>query len=113
MAEMVVVIPCFNEEKRLDREPIEALLQRAPELRILFVDDGSQDGTRKLLEALVAEIGDGRADLLGLAQNVGKAEAVRQGWITPAVRRGGVVPSRPVAPFESIQADLDEAREDR
>ncbi len=86
MAEMVVVIPCFNEEKRLDREPIEAALQRAPELRILFVDDGSQDGTRKLLEALVAELGGGRADLLRLGQNVGKAEAVRQG-IMRAVQR--------------------------
>ena len=85
MAKTVVVVPCFNEEKRLDRASFVTALRRTDDLHISFVDDGSRDGTRALLESLVADLDDGRADLLVLDENVGKAEAVRLG-ITRAVQ---------------------------
>lgn len=48
------------------------------EAEFLFVDDGSTDGTRKILTEFSNRTG---AHFHGLKSNVGKAEAVRQGWL--------------------------------
>ena len=73
-----IVIPCFNEAKRLDPT---ALLRLAadPSVRLLFVDDGSTDGTGAVLRGLADESGD--VEILTLAKNQGKAEAVRFGMV--------------------------------
>jgi len=71
-----VVVPCFNEASRLDR-PAFLALARQPGVRLLFVDDGSTDGTAKLIEGLAAEAET--IDVLVLPKNQGKGEAVRQG----------------------------------
>jgi dolichyl-phosphate beta-glucosyltransferase len=47
-------------------------------VRLLFVDDGSGDGTQGLLDRLASRDG---VDVLTLPRNVGKAEAVRQGLL--------------------------------
>ena len=70
MGKTVVVVPCFNEEKRLDQASFVTALRRTDDLHISIVDDGSRDGTRALLESLVADLDDGRADLLVLDENV-------------------------------------------
>ena len=49
-------------------------------MRLIFVDDGSSDGTVPLLQKLVAAAAGG-AELLQLPQNCGKAEAVRRGML--------------------------------
>jgi glycosyltransferase involved in cell wall biosynthesis len=72
-----IVVPCFNEEARLDADGF-AVLAEHPDVRVLFVDDGSRDGTRALLERLAARWPRGAA-VLALDENRGKAEAVRQG----------------------------------
>jgi len=76
---LTLVVPCYNEEKRLDPNEFHRLAQ-ADGVRLLFVNDGSTDETEGLLRALCAPLGD-RARLLSLAQNSGKAEAVRQGLL--------------------------------
>lgn len=73
----VVVIPCFNERRRLDPEAVEALLS-SPSVRVLFVDDGSTDGTGELLQQIAAQHPE-RIETLSLPANRGKAEAVRAG----------------------------------
>lgn len=76
---VVVVVPCFNEERRLDRDAFARFLQRAePGLRLFLVNDGSDDRTLERLRELAAHHPE-RLDLLDLTRNVGKAEAVRQG----------------------------------
>jgi dolichyl-phosphate beta-glucosyltransferase len=70
-----IVVPCFDEEHRLDRERF-AALARTPSIRLLFVDDGSRDGTLRVLRDLEAR-GAGRIEVLALPHNVGKGEAVR------------------------------------
>lgn len=75
----VLVVPCYNEEKRLDEAAFLSLVEPAG-LRLLFVDDGSKDGTRARLTALRARRPE-RIAMLSLAQNQGKAEAVRQGLL--------------------------------
>lgn len=71
-----IVVPCFNEEKRLDADEFLAIAATG-RVRLLFVDDGSTDGTAALLEHISAQSDD--LDLLRLAANVGKAEAIRAG----------------------------------
>jgi glycosyltransferase involved in cell wall biosynthesis len=74
----MIVIPCYNEEKRLNTLSILAFIQSSPNLSLLFVDDGSKDQTLEVLEQL-HQFAPDRISVLSLAKNAGKAEAVRQG----------------------------------
>ncbi len=73
-----IVVPCFEEAQRLDGEALSGLVSREPGTDLLLVDDGSQDDTLAMLRAVAARNPD-RVEVLALARNVGKAEAVRQG----------------------------------
>lgn len=73
-----VVIPCFNEEGRLPVDRILAFAGSRPHIRLLFVDDGSSDGTGDVLAALVRRVPTSLGHL-SLERNVGKSEAVRLG----------------------------------
>lgn len=65
-------------------------------------------------DRVVAELTPPRAGRAERIEDAFLAEAVRQGWITPARSpRKGPPPSLPVAPFETIMRELDESREDR
>jgi len=77
MPECIVVIPCFNEAKRLD---VRAFVEHAlrDDYALLFVNDGSTDGTGDLLDEL-CEVNPANLSVLHLTQNCGKAEAVRRG----------------------------------
>jgi glycosyltransferase involved in cell wall biosynthesis len=81
MADVALVVPCFNEAARLDTGAFRDFTLPASSghaLEIVFVDDGSRDATRAVLTELVASM-PGRARLVALDRNGGKAEAVRQG----------------------------------
>jgi dolichyl-phosphate beta-glucosyltransferase len=78
-----VVVPCYNEEKRLDAEAFVRALEADGELTFWFVNDGSRDGTLEMLRRL-AERGGSRVQVVDLPKNVGKAEAVRQGMLAAA-----------------------------
>jgi len=73
-----LVIPCYNEARRLPTREILDSLATNPWLTVCLVDDGSSDGTREVLEALNRERPD-RVMVLPVEVNGGKAEAVRQG----------------------------------
>lgn len=78
--DVVVVVPCYDEAARLDRAAFLGFQLPARSLRFCFVNDGSRDETLALLQGLCRE----RPDLgfvLDLAQNRGKAEAVRLGLL--------------------------------
>jgi dolichyl-phosphate beta-glucosyltransferase len=81
-----VIVPCFNEAARLDAV---AFARFAGSARLLFVDDGSTDGTPAVLEAIRAR-SPGEVDVLTLPRNRGKAEAVRAGFLR-AIERGARV----------------------
>jgi dolichyl-phosphate beta-glucosyltransferase len=74
----LVVIPCYDEAKRLDPEAFLAATEREPMLGFVMVNDGSTDDTVSVLEALRARA-PGRIEVVNLEQNSGKAEAVRRG----------------------------------
>ncbi|MBD3673405.1 MAG: glycosyltransferase [Planctomycetaceae bacterium] len=78
MESCAIIVPCYNEEHRFQTDEFEQFLDQDPTCRFVFVNDGSQDQTANVLGAFVERHPD-RCQLLDLKQNVGKAEAVRQG----------------------------------
>src|SRR5262249_34903218 len=76
----IIVIPCYNEEKRLNLEEFKKFSRESPLQRFLFVNDGSTDGTLRLLENL-GNYDPQRFAIHNLPRNVGKAEAVRKGLL--------------------------------
>ena len=78
MASTVIVVPCWNEARRLPVARFRSLLAAEPDVGFVFVDDGSTDGTRAQLRALEKETPE-RVRVLGLDENGGKAAAVRRG----------------------------------
>ena len=83
----VIVVPCFNEERRID-VPRFTSLAESGRVRLLFVNDGSTDDTVQVLTHLVASASN--VDILDLPHNGGKAEAVRRGLLQ-AVESGTAV----------------------
>jgi dolichyl-phosphate beta-glucosyltransferase len=81
-----IVVPCYNESGRLKPEEFDRYLAAASAVRILFVDDGSTDATSAVIGGMAA-VRAGRAGLLTLPRNRGKAEAVRAG-LTAALADG-------------------------
>ena len=76
----IIVIPCYNEATRLQVSKFKTFSCAKPAIRFLFVNDGSTDRTGLVLEGLHQEDHQHFA-ICHLAQNRGKAEAVRQGLL--------------------------------
>lgn len=77
---LVLVIPCYNEERRLPVEELRRFSLPGARVEIFLVNDGSRDGTLRVLQSLAAE--DPRKfTVLDLERNSGKAEAVRRGIV--------------------------------
>jgi glycosyltransferase involved in cell wall biosynthesis len=79
MQRTTLIIPCYNEASRLDRAALSTFLVD-PHVDLIFVDDGSADRTRDILAQLAAEH-PRRIEVIALAHNQGKAEAVRRGLV--------------------------------
>lgn len=80
-----LVIPCFNEEKRLPFAELDELLRREPGLHLAFSDDGSSDGTAARCTDL-AHAHPERVLVHVASKNGGKGEAVRQGMLAALQR---------------------------
>ena len=72
------MVPCFNEEKRINLNYFEEL-SSLPNVEIIFYDDGSNDMTRNLLKKFVSNIPT-KTRLLWSDQNCGKAKAILDAW---------------------------------
>ncbi len=75
MSKICIIIPCYNEEKRLDLNTYLGFIKKYSFISLLFVNDGSSDNTTDLLQRIVD---DKNIFLLDLSKNYGKAEAVRR-----------------------------------
>jgi dolichyl-phosphate beta-glucosyltransferase len=78
LPELTLVVPCYNEAKRLRSDRFLAFLDTTPRVHILFVNDGSKDETLTILHAL-QQARPARISVLDMPRNGGKAEAVRSG----------------------------------
>jgi dolichyl-phosphate beta-glucosyltransferase len=106
-----IVIPCYNEEERLPHtvERIERYLDgTGTPYELILVDDGSTDGTRKVMNAAADHHGSVRIE--ALPHNRGKGRALAQGV---AAARGTEILitdadlSTPIEELEKLQAALD------
>ncbi len=75
-----IIIPCYNEESRLDVASFESFLAANQGFRLLFVNDGSSDRTLDILRAFEGGA-SGRVIVIDQQPNQGKAEAVRIGML--------------------------------
>ena len=78
-----VIVPCYNEEENI-RDFYEELMKnggffqdRGLEVEVIYIDDGSKDGTVKKVKELAAE--DARVHLVSFSRNFGKEAAVYAG----------------------------------
>jgi glycosyltransferase involved in cell wall biosynthesis len=80
MTKTILVVPCFNEARRLSPDTFRNFADNWRDGSFLFVDDGSTDGTFEILSALRQSI-PAQCEILRFPQNAGKAEAVRRGML--------------------------------
>ena len=73
-----IVVPCYNEEKRLERSAFAEYLSIHNDVGFCFVNDGSKDGTIEVIRK-VREDFPCQVVILDLKNNRGKADAVRSG----------------------------------
>jgi dolichyl-phosphate beta-glucosyltransferase len=73
-----LIVPCYNEARRLNVKRFHDFLAASGTTRILFVDDGSQDQTNRVLEEIRCGY-ENCVRVLTSERNQGKAEAVRMG----------------------------------
>jgi dolichyl-phosphate beta-glucosyltransferase len=110
--ELSIVVPCYNEEQRLPRtiEQIERHFARAGiSYELILVDDGSTDGTRKIMDAAAERNSSVRLE--ALPRNRGKGRALAEGV---AVARGAQILvtdadlSTPIEEIDKLRARLAE-----
>ena len=78
MQKTLIVIPCYNEESKLDVTAYTRFLRENPNIFYCFVNDGSSDGTISILKE-IQNAQSKQVIIIDYATNRGKAEAVRQG----------------------------------
>ncbi|VAX16334.1 Dolichyl phosphate glucosyltransferase [hydrothermal vent metagenome] len=117
MRKTALVIPCFNEAERLQGEKFVEALAKNQSLNLIFVNDGSSDGTgRKLAD--ICENFPARSSVIELETNSGKAEAVRRGVLKAIEERFDYIGyldadlATPFAEIEKIEAELEEKNAD-
>lgn len=78
MIDTIIIIPCFNEEKRLPILEFDEFLLQDKSVKFLFVNDGSTDNTLEVLKKLKNRHSD-QINIQQINKNVGKANAIRKG----------------------------------
>ena len=108
--QLSIVVPCYNEEQRLPRtiEQIERYLGgKGLSYELILVDDGSSDGTRKIMDAAAERNRSVRLE--ALPHNRGKGRALAEGV---AAARGAEILvtdadlSTPIEELDKLRAEL-------
>lgn len=81
MRELSIIVPCYNEEAAIPLfyEEVTKVLKQMPcDYEIVFIDDGSGDGTLSVIEALAKENSSVR--YISFSRNFGKEAAMYAGF---------------------------------
>lgn len=73
-----IIIPCYNEAKRLNVNTFIEFITTHNSYHLCFVNDGSKDNTLSVLETIQKEAKT-RVSIVDVKKNAGKAAAVRSG----------------------------------
>jgi len=82
--DLSVIVPAYNEQKRLPKmldECLEFLEKRSSSYEVIIVDDGSKDSTSAVGLDYVEKFGCDKVRVLTLGKNRGKGGAVRMGML--------------------------------
>lgn len=85
--QVAVIVPCFNEQQRFPTEYWREILTAENNIEWLFVDDGSFDGTDKILKEVCAGTS---AQVVHLPKNTGKGNAIRYGLLEILQKDSGI-----------------------
>ncbi len=77
---LCLVIPCYNEYDRLPETQFRSFLESPADVLLLFVNDGSTDGTSVKLQALSRDYPK-KVMVLDNERNMGKAGSIRNGML--------------------------------
>lgn len=75
-----IIIPCYNEARRLDTNYLIEFLKLHPHIKVVLVNDGSVDNTKQVIENTASHLPQ-QITAYNCPKNGGKAEAVRQGML--------------------------------
>ena len=74
----IIVIPCYNEASRLPKDKFIAYSEENPDIKFLFVNDGSKDNTLNILRTLCKKHSEIR--VVDLNGNFGQHMAIMAGF---------------------------------
>ena len=79
MDNITLIIPCYNEQENIPEFYKQIKGVEIPDCQIscLFIDDGSQDSTREILQELSSR--DSRISYISFSRNFGKEAAMLAG----------------------------------
>lgn len=112
--DLSVVIPAYNEAARIEGTlagVIAHLQDRAGSWEIIVADDGSGDGTARVVEDFISRSGNPRIHLVRLERNRGKGAALRAGVAHTAGARVLVMDadlSTPISELDVLGRALDD-----
>lgn len=81
MSSAGIIIPCYNEYKRLNTREFVKFLEKNRDFIFYFVNDGSTDKTEILLKEIKDKVPN-QVKIVSLPENIGKGGAIRQGLLT-------------------------------
>jgi dolichyl-phosphate beta-glucosyltransferase len=103
--DLSIVIPAFNEEKRL-RDSLEEILEKAgvvfPSIELIVVDDGSTDKTSAIAEAFIKS-GSYPGRVIRIPENRGKGFAVKKGMLAASGRLALMTDADLSTPIEELE----------
>ena len=74
MSRIAIIIPCYNEEKRLDKQQILNLIAET-DVQLFLANDGSTDNTLQIINEIAKEYSN-RTQVLNFEKNSGKAGVI-------------------------------------
>jgi glycosyltransferase involved in cell wall biosynthesis len=80
MQKTAIIVPCYNEAKRLKINEFKNYLCKETNVTFIFINDGSTDNTLDLINTL-CNLSPHQVICKSLEKNRGKAEGVRQGFL--------------------------------
>jgi glycosyltransferase involved in cell wall biosynthesis len=77
---LCIIVPCFNEAKRIPLNEFESFLSKFSKITIHFVNDGSTDITDEILDSFQKKYPE-QVKILRLTKNLGKGNAIFRGML--------------------------------
>ncbi len=87
---IAIVVPCYNEEKRLEFSEFEAFIKDNIDYDFIFINDGSKDGTLQKLTSF-SESFQNRVFVINNERNLGKSNSIREGFILAQRGNYGII----------------------